>query len=46
VELDRASAAGTYRDVFTGRLICAEAELPLAQVFAYLPVALLERVKE
>jgi (1->4)-alpha-D-glucan 1-alpha-D-glucosylmutase len=46
VEMDHASAAGTYRDVFTGRLIRAEAELPLAQVFAHLPVALLERVKE
>ena len=46
VEMDHASAAGTYRDVFTGRLIRAESELPLAQVFAHLPVALLERVKE
>jgi (1->4)-alpha-D-glucan 1-alpha-D-glucosylmutase len=43
---DRASA---YRDVFTGREITASRggggyELPLASVFAHLPVALLERV--
>jgi (1->4)-alpha-D-glucan 1-alpha-D-glucosylmutase len=46
LKMDHASAAGTYRDAFTGRLIYAEAELPLAQDFAHLPVALLERVKE
>jgi hypothetical protein len=50
VALDYPSAAGLYRDIFTGRLIRAgrngaEAALPLAHVFAYLPVALLERVK-
>jgi (1->4)-alpha-D-glucan 1-alpha-D-glucosylmutase len=49
--LNHTSAAELYRDVFTGRLIRAEhggagVELPLAQVFAHLPVALLERVKE
>jgi (1->4)-alpha-D-glucan 1-alpha-D-glucosylmutase len=49
--LNHTSAAGLYRDVFTGRLIRATSggagvELPLAQVFAYLPLALLERVKE
>jgi (1->4)-alpha-D-glucan 1-alpha-D-glucosylmutase len=51
VELDHASAAGLYREVFTGRLIRAGrggagVELPLAQAFAHLPVALLEPVKE
>jgi (1->4)-alpha-D-glucan 1-alpha-D-glucosylmutase len=51
VALNYVSAAGSYRDVFTGRLICAERigdgiELPLAQVFAHLPLALLERVNE
>jgi maltooligosyltrehalose synthase len=44
--LNHAYAAGPYRDVFTGRLICAGVESPLAQAFAHLPVALLERVKE
>jgi (1->4)-alpha-D-glucan 1-alpha-D-glucosylmutase len=42
------TSAGLYRDVFTGRMIRAErggagVELPLAQVFAHLPVALLEQ---
>jgi (1->4)-alpha-D-glucan 1-alpha-D-glucosylmutase len=51
VALNYDSAAGLYRDVFTGRLIRAErigdgVELPLAQVFAHLPLALLERVEE
>ena len=51
VELDYASAAGLYRDVFTGQLIragrgAAGVELPLAQIFTHLPVALLERVIE
>jgi maltooligosyltrehalose synthase len=46
VALDYASAAGLYRDLFTGQLIRAGAELPMAEVFAHLPVALLERVKE
>jgi (1->4)-alpha-D-glucan 1-alpha-D-glucosylmutase len=51
VELDHVSAAGLYREVFTGRLIRAGrngagVELPLAQAFAHLPVALLEPVKE
>jgi hypothetical protein len=50
VTLNHAPAAGLYRDVFTGRLIRAVAAsagvlFPLAQVFAHLPVALLERVK-
>ena len=50
VALNYESAAGLYRDVFTGRLIRAErigdgVELPLAQVFAHLPLALLERMK-
>ncbi len=51
VALNYVSAAGLYRDVFTGQRIRAErggdgVELPLAQVFAHLPLALLERVKE
>jgi len=51
VALDHESAAGWYQDVFTGHRIRAERnsagfELPLTQVFAHLPVALLERVKE
>jgi len=51
VALGYESAAGWYQDVFTGHRIRAErnsagVELPLAQVFAHLPVALLERVKE
>ncbi|HEX5085157.1 MAG TPA: malto-oligosyltrehalose synthase [Blastocatellia bacterium] len=51
VALDYSQAAGLYREVFTGRLIRAErkgdgADLPLAQVFSHLPVALLEWVKE
>lgn len=51
VALDHESAAGWYRDVFTGQRIRAERNgagfgLPLARVFAHLPVALLERVKE
>jgi (1->4)-alpha-D-glucan 1-alpha-D-glucosylmutase len=51
LELNHASAAGLYRDVFTGRLIRAEetgagVELRLAQVFTHLPVALLVRVGE
>jgi (1->4)-alpha-D-glucan 1-alpha-D-glucosylmutase len=50
VALNHESAAW-YRDVFTGQRIHAKradgrVELPLAQVFAHLPVALLERVKE
>jgi (1->4)-alpha-D-glucan 1-alpha-D-glucosylmutase len=49
VALDFPAAAGLYQDVFTGRLIRvkrkgAGVDLPLAQVFAHLPVALLERV--
>jgi (1->4)-alpha-D-glucan 1-alpha-D-glucosylmutase len=49
--LDHESAAGWYRDVFTGQRIRANhnaggVELPLAQVFAHLPVALLERLKK
>ncbi len=48
VALNYESGAGWYRDVFTGQRIRAEragggVELPLAQVFAHLPVALLER---
>lgn len=51
VELNHESAAAWYRDVFTGQRIRAErasggVEAPLAQVFAHLPVALLERMKE
>jgi (1->4)-alpha-D-glucan 1-alpha-D-glucosylmutase len=51
VALNYVSAAGLYRDLFTGRLIRAErsgaeVELPLAEVFAHLPAALLERVEE
>jgi (1->4)-alpha-D-glucan 1-alpha-D-glucosylmutase len=51
VALNYVSTAGLYREVFTGRLIRAErvgdgVELPLAQVFAHLPVALLERMKQ
>jgi (1->4)-alpha-D-glucan 1-alpha-D-glucosylmutase len=51
VALNYVSAAGVYRDIFTGQRIRAErtsagVELPLAQVFAHLPVALLENVKE
>jgi (1->4)-alpha-D-glucan 1-alpha-D-glucosylmutase len=51
VALNYVSAAGLYREVFTGQRIRAEhsgagVELPLAQVFAHLPVALLERVSE
>jgi (1->4)-alpha-D-glucan 1-alpha-D-glucosylmutase len=51
VALNYVSAAGWYRDAFTGRRIHAEyskagVEMPLAQVFAHLPFALLERVKE
>jgi (1->4)-alpha-D-glucan 1-alpha-D-glucosylmutase len=51
VALNYVSAAGLYRDLFTGRQIRAECvgdgvELPLAQVFAHLPLALLERVNE
>ena len=50
VALNHESAAELYRDVFTGQRIRAErigagVELPLAEVFAHLPVALLERVK-
>jgi (1->4)-alpha-D-glucan 1-alpha-D-glucosylmutase len=30
---------GTYRNIFTGEMVNAEAELPLAQVFASFPVA-------
>jgi (1->4)-alpha-D-glucan 1-alpha-D-glucosylmutase len=50
VALDYPASAGLYRDVLTGRLIRAERDgagidLPLEQVFAHLPVALLERVK-
>jgi (1->4)-alpha-D-glucan 1-alpha-D-glucosylmutase len=51
VALNYVSAAGLYRDVFTGQLIRAErigggVELPLAQVFAHIPLALLERMEE
>ena len=51
VALNYVSAAGLYQDVFTGQRIRAEhsgagVELALAQVFAHLPVALLERVRE
>jgi len=51
VALNYVSAAGLYRDIFTGQRIRAErsgagVELPLAHVFAHLPVALLESVKE
>ncbi len=51
VALNYVSASGLYQDVFTGQRIRAErggagVELPLAQVFAHLPVALLERVEE
>lgn len=51
VALNYVSVAGLYQDVFTGQRIRAErsgagVELPLAQVFAHLPVALLERVEE
>ncbi|MGH9768276.1 MAG: malto-oligosyltrehalose synthase [Blastocatellia bacterium] len=51
VALNYVSADGLYREVFTGqriRVVRANAgvELPLAQVFAHLPLALLERVKE
>ncbi len=51
VALNYVSAAGLYRDVFTGQRIRAErsgdgVELPLAQVFTHLPLALLERVKD
>jgi len=47
VALNYESEAGWYREVFTGQRIRAErasggVELPLAQVFAHLPVALLE----
>jgi (1->4)-alpha-D-glucan 1-alpha-D-glucosylmutase len=45
VALDFPGAAGLYRDALTGRLIHAGASLPLAEVFAHLPLALLERVK-
>jgi (1->4)-alpha-D-glucan 1-alpha-D-glucosylmutase len=45
-----ATYAGLYRDIFTGGRIYIESgrarvELPLARVFAHLPVALLTRVK-
>ncbi len=51
VTLDHESAYGWYRDVITGQRVRtkrngAGIELPLAQVFAHLPLALLERVKE
>jgi len=51
VGLNYVSAAGLYRDIFTGQRIRAErsgagAELPLAQVFTHLPMALLEPVNE
>ena len=51
VALNYVSAAGWYRDAFTGRRIRAEyskagVEMPLAQIFAHLPVALLERMNE
>ena len=51
VALNHVSAAALYRDIFTGRRIHAErsgagVELPLAQIFTNLPMALLERVKE
>jgi (1->4)-alpha-D-glucan 1-alpha-D-glucosylmutase len=45
--------AGCYRDVFTGRSVCARkrpdgkddgSELPVAEALAHLPVALLERI--
>ena len=50
VALDYSNAAGVYRDLFTGRRIRAErrgvgVELPLAQIFTHLPLALLERLK-
>ncbi|HEY6401687.1 MAG TPA: malto-oligosyltrehalose synthase, partial [Blastocatellia bacterium] len=50
VALDYPASDGLYRDVLTGRLIRAERngagiDLPLDQVFAHLPVAMLERVK-
>jgi (1->4)-alpha-D-glucan 1-alpha-D-glucosylmutase len=50
VALDYPASDGLYRDVLTGRLIRAERDgagidLPLGQVFAHLPVAMLERVK-
>lgn len=49
--LNHTSIGGLYRDVFTGRLIRAGydgagVEIPLAEVFAHLPVALLERLRE
>jgi (1->4)-alpha-D-glucan 1-alpha-D-glucosylmutase len=51
VALNYTSAAGLYRDLFTGRQIRAErigaeVELPLAQAFSHLPLTLLERVKQ
>ncbi len=51
VALNYVSAAGLYRDALTGRRIRADrcsdgVELPLAQVFAHLPMALLERVND
>src|SRR5262249_53748857 len=44
-------APGLYRDVLTGQQLRSEnnggeIELPLARVFAHLPLALLERVEE
>jgi len=44
--LNHASAGGPYRGMFTRRLISAGVEFPMAHVFAHIPVALLERVKE
>jgi (1->4)-alpha-D-glucan 1-alpha-D-glucosylmutase len=51
VTLNFAAAAGWYREVITGRRIHIDSngagvELPLAQVFAHLPLAMLERMKE
>jgi (1->4)-alpha-D-glucan 1-alpha-D-glucosylmutase len=50
LQLSRDSAAGAFRDVFTGRILEVEKRngkptLPLAGVFAHLPVALLEGVE-
>jgi len=44
IKLSEELSGVRYRDILTGRQIEAGTELPLAEVFAHLPLALLERI--